>query len=86
MKHLSVHRLNIEIVYLDVETIWVNKCNAYTQNFIKNLNVLFNILHNFYTKVRYRLIKSVEEKFVSLLGSNFHCFHCSLLVKKISRI
>ena len=59
MKYLSVHRLNIEIVYLDIETICVNIGKAYTQNFIKNLNLIFNILYNFYMALRYRLIKFV---------------------------
>ena len=72
MKHLSVHRLNIEIVYPDVKAIWVNISNAYTQNFIKNLNLLFNILCNYYIELRYRLIKFVGYKFENFLGSNFH--------------
>jgi len=59
MKHLSVHRLNIEIVYVDFETIWVNIGNGNAQNFVKNLNLLFNILHTFYVELQYRLIKFV---------------------------
>ena len=60
MKHLSVHRPNIKIVYLDLKKkIGFNIGNANTQNFMKNLNVLFNILYNFYMELRYRLIKLV---------------------------